>query len=309
LGFNLPGFKNLAGLAQNFSGQLYHLVFYVNQQFIQLFYIINMLIYPQFDPVLLQLGPFKVHWYGMMYLIGFGLAWWLGLQRAKRPQAIFTAAQISDLAFYGAVGVVLGGRLGYVLFYDFSTYLTSPLAIFKVWHGGMSFHGGLIGVLMAVWLYAHKINRRFFEVTDFIAPLVPLGLGAGRIGNFINGELWGRPTDLPWGMIFPHVDNLPRHPSQLYQAVLEGIVLFLILWLFSKRPRPTMAVSGLFLICYGVFRFVIEFVRTPDAHLGFIAFNWMTMGQLLTLPMLIAGALLMVLAYYRQPIEQTQKKP
>ncbi|EDN67624.1 Prolipoprotein diacylglyceryl transferase [Beggiatoa sp. PS] len=267
-----------------------------------------MLIYPQLDPVLFQLGPFKVHWYGMMYLIGFGFAWWLGLQRAKRPHAILTAAQISDLAFYGAVGVVLGGRLGYILFYDFSNYLASPLAIFKVWHGGMSFHGGLIGVLVAMWLYARKIHCRFFEVTDFLAPLVPLGLGAGRIGNFINGELWGRPTDLPWGMIFPHVDNLPRHPSQLYQAAFEGIVLFIILWLFSKRPRPTMAVSGLFLICYGIFRFLMEFVRTPDTHLGFIAFNWMTMGQLLTLPMLIAGTLLMVLAYYRQPVEQTQKK-
>jgi len=161
---------------------------------------------------------------------------------------LFQAQQLSDLIFYGALGVVLGGRLGYILFYDLQTYMTTPWAIFKVWQGGMSFHGGFIGVLVAMGLYARQINRRFFEVTDFIAPLIPLGLGAGRMGNFINGELWGRPTDLPWGMVFPYADNLPRHPSQLYQMALEGIVLFIILWLFSKRPRPIMAVSGLFLM-------------------------------------------------------------
>jgi phosphatidylglycerol:prolipoprotein diacylglycerol transferase len=263
-----------------------------------------MLTYPNIDPVLFHLGPLKIHWYGMMYLIGFGAAWWLALQRIKHPPAIMTPVQIGDLVFYGALGVVLGGRLGYILFYDAATYLNDPLTIFKVWQGGMSFHGGLLGVLIAVWFYSRKIKRRFFSVTDFVAPLIPIGLGAGRIGNFINGELWGRPTDLPWGMIFSHVDNLPRHPSQLYQAALEGVVLFLVLWLFSKRPRPIMAVSGLFLILYGLFRFLIEFVRTPDAHLGFIIFDWMTMGQLLTLPMLIAGIILMVIAYYRQSLEQ-----
>lgn len=256
-----------------------------------------MITYPQIDPILFQLGPFAVHWYGLMYLTGFGLAWWLGLKRAQQPRAIVTPAQISDLIFYGAIGVVVGGRLGYVLFYDFTDYLVNPLMIFKVWQGGMSFHGGLMGVLIAMWLYARHTGKRFFEITDFIAPLVPLGLAAGRIGNFINGELWGRPTDLPWGMIFPHADNLPRHPSQLYQAALEGIVLFLLLWLFSNKPRPTMAVSGLFLIGYGVFRFLVEFVRTPDAQLGFIAFDWLTMGQLLTFPMLIAGITLIILAY------------
>ncbi|MDM8558836.1 prolipoprotein diacylglyceryl transferase [Candidatus Parabeggiatoa sp. HSG14] len=258
-----------------------------------------MLIYPEIDPIAFQLGPLKVHWYGIMYLIGFSLAWILGAKRAKHPNAVITKDQVSDLIFYGALGVVLGGRLGYILFYNLPTYINTPLTIFKVWQGGMSFHGGLIGVLVAMWLYAHKINRRFFEITDFIAPLIPLGLMMGRIGNFINGELWGRPTDLPWGMIFPHAgDSIVRHPSQLYQAALEGVVLFIILWLFSKRPRPIMAVSGLFLMGYGIFRFLAEFARTPDAHLGFIAFDWMTMGQILTLPMLIIGGLLMGLAYF-----------
>ena len=266
-----------------------------------------MLSYPEIDPILFQLGPLKVHWYGVMYLVGFSLVWWLGSQRAKREDAIITPAQMSDLVFYGALGVVLGARLGYVLFYDLPTYIASPLAIFQVWRGGMSFHGGLIGVLVAMWLYARKINRGFFEVTDFIAPFVPLGLGAGRIGNFINGELWGRPTDLPWGMVFPHAGDMLRHPSQLYQAALEGVTLFIILWLFSKRPRPTMAVSGLFLIGYGTFRFLIEFVREPDKHLGFVAFDWITMGQLLTLPMILAGGVLMGLAYYLRPVGQTTK--
>lgn len=256
-----------------------------------------MLTFPSIDPVLIELGPIKVHWYGVMYLVGFGLAWWLGTQRARQPAATLTANQVSDLVFYCALGVVLGGRLGYVLFYDLSTYLAHPESILKVWHGGMSFHGGLLGVLIAAAWFARSIKCPFFAVTDFIAPLVPLGLGAGRIGNFINGELWGRATTLPWGMIFPHADRFPRHPSQLYQAVLEGIVLFAILWLFSARPRPLMAVSGLFLISYGFLRFLVEFVREPDLHLGFIAFDWMTMGQLLSLPMIIAGVILMKLAY------------
>lgn len=257
-----------------------------------------MITYPQIDPVLLQIGYLKIHWYGLMYLIGFSLAWWLGLQRAKQPHAVITPLQMDDLIFYAAIGVILGGRLGYVLFYDLSTYLINPWQILQIWKGGMSFHGGLIGVLIAMGLYAHRLKQKFFAVTDFIVPLVPLGLAAGRVGNFINGELWGRPTDVPWSMIFPHVDNLPRHPSQLYQAALEGVMLFIILWLFSKQPRPTMAVSGLFLIGYSTFRFFAEFFRTPDAHLGFIAFNWLTMGQLLTLPLLIAGIVLMALAYH-----------
>jgi len=259
-----------------------------------------MLTYPNIDPIFIQFGPLKVHWYGIMYLVGFSIAWWLALRRSKPENSILNPAQISDLIFYGAIGVVLGGRLGYILFYDLQNFIATPLVIFKVWQGGMSFHGGLIGVLVAVGLYAHKINRRFFEITDFLAPLIPPGLGAGRIGNFINGELWGRPTDLPWGMVFPHVDDIARHPSQLYQAALEGVVLFLVLWLFSKRHRPTMAVSGLFLIGYGACRFLVEFVREPDTHLGFIAFDWMTMGQLLTLPMFIIGGVLLGWAYLRR---------
>jgi len=257
-----------------------------------------MLIYPDIDPVLLQIGPLKIHWYGIMYLAGFSMAWWLGNKRLQQ-NPIFTSEQLSDLIFYAAIGVVLGGRIGYVLFYDLANYLATPLNIFKVWQGGMSFHGGFIGVLLAVWVYARKLKLPFFKVTDFIAPLIPLGLCAGRIGNFINGELWGRHTDAPWGMVFPHIDAIPRHPSQLYQAVLEGFVLFIILWIFSKRSRPMMAVSGLFLIGYGLFRFLIEFVREPDYHLGFIAFDWMTMGQILTIPMLIVGIVLLKLAYQR----------
>ncbi|HHB91661.1 MAG TPA: prolipoprotein diacylglyceryl transferase [Thioploca sp.] len=257
-----------------------------------------MLTYPDIDPILLQIGPLKIHWYGIMYLAGFSMAWWLGNKRLQHNE-IFTSEQLSDLIFYSAVGIVLGGRLGYILFYNLDNYIEEPLNMLKIWQGGMSFHGGFVGVLVAVWLYARKLNLPFFQVTDFIAPLIPFGLGAGRIGNFINGELWGRHTDVPWGMVFSKVDNIPRHPSQLYQAVLEGLVLFIILWIFSKRPRPIMAVSGLFLVCYGLFRFLIEFVREPDHGLGFIAFDWMTMGQILTIPMLIAGVTLIILAYRR----------
>ena len=260
-----------------------------------------MLTYPHIDPVALELGPLKIHWYGIMYLVGFGAAWWLGNLRAKLPHSPLNPEQIADLIFYGALGAVLGGRLGYILFYDFSNYLSHPLNIFKVWEGGMSFHGGLLGVLVAMWLYSRKLNVGFFVVTDFLAPLVPIGLGAGRIGNFINGELWGKVTDLPWGMVFPNAGALPRHPSQLYQAFLEGAVLFVILWVYSRKPRPTLSVSGLFLICYGLFRFVVEFARQPDAHIGYLAFGWLTMGQVLSTPMIVAGVVLMVWAYKRHP--------
>ena len=260
-----------------------------------------MLTYPHIDPVALELGPLKIHWYGIMYLVGFGAAWWLGNLRAKLPHSPLNPEQIADLIFYGALGAVLGGRLGYILFYDFSNYLSHPLNIFKVWEGGMSFHGGLLGVLVAMWLYSRKLNVGFFVVTDFLAPLVPIGLGAGRIGNFINGELWGKVTDLPWGMVFPNAGALPRHPSQLYQAFLEGAVLFVILWVYSRKPRPTLSVSGLFLICYGLFRFIVEFARQPDAHIGYLAFGWLTMGQVLSTPMIVAGVVLMVWAYKRHP--------
>ncbi|WJW75892.1 prolipoprotein diacylglyceryl transferase [Thiohalobacter sp. IOR34] len=258
-----------------------------------------MLRYPNIDPAVFRIGDFAVHWYGLMYLIGFVAAWWLGRLRARRPGTGWREEEIADLLFYGALGVILGGRIGYILFYNFALFLEDPLVLLRIWQGGMSFHGGLLGVLIAMWLYGHKTGRSFFQVTDFIAPLVPIGLGAGRIGNFINGELWGRPTDLPWGMVFPFVDQQPRHPSMLYEALLEGLVLFLLLWFYSAKPRPTMAVSGLFLCGYGVFRFAVEFVREPDAHIGYLAGGWLTMGHLLSAPMILAGVLLMVAAQAR----------
>ncbi|WP_375177248.1 prolipoprotein diacylglyceryl transferase [Marinobacter mobilis] len=259
-----------------------------------------MLRHPQFDPVAIQLGPLKIHWYGLTYLVGFVVGWWLGRIRARKPWSPITEEQMGDLLFYIALGVIFGGRFGYVLFYNFDQFLQDPLWLFRVWEGGMSFHGGLLGVMTAMWWYGRKIGRTFFQLADFIAPLVPVGLGAGRIGNFINGELWGRTTDVPWGMVFPHApDQLARHPSQLYQFALEGVVLFVVLWWFSARPRPRMAVSGLFLTLYGAFRFLVEFVRQPDTQLGYIAFDWVTMGQLLSLPMIIAGLALVLFAYRR----------
>ena len=258
----------------------------------------TMLTFPAIDPVAIHLGPLQIHWYGIMYLIGFSAAWWLGKYRANQSPG-WDAEQVSDLIFYGALGVILGGRLGYILFYDLAAYIDSPLNILKIWQGGMSFHGGLLGVAVALWFYGRRTGRRFFQVTDFVIPLVPIGLGAGRIGNFINGELWGRTTDLPWAMVFtdPRAGSLARHPSQLYEAILEGLLLFTIIWLYSRRSRPLMAVSGLFLVCYGLFRFLVEFTRMPDAHLGLIAFDWLSMGQLLSLPMIIIGLALLGWAY------------
>ncbi len=259
-----------------------------------------MLQHPAIDPVAFRIGPLAVHWYGLMYLFGFAAGWWLGRLRARQPNSGWQPSQVDDLLFYVAIGVVLGGRLGYILFYGLPQYIDAPLDALKVWQGGMSFHGGLLGVLMAMWLYGRKHGRGFFELTDFLAPLAPLGLGAGRIGNFINGELWGKVSDVPWAMVFPsQAGPLPRHPSQLYQAFLEGVVLFAILWLYSRKPRPTMAVSGMFLFWYGIFRFIVEFVREPDAHIGYLAFGWLTMGQLLTLPMVLLGLLFMWWAYRR----------
>jgi phosphatidylglycerol:prolipoprotein diacylglycerol transferase len=255
-----------------------------------------MLHHPAIDPVALQLGPLAIRWYGLMYLVGFAAAWWLGRRRARRPGSGWRTQELGDLIFYCAMGAVLGGRIGYVLFYQPGYYLAHPAAILQAWQGGMSFHGGLIGVLLACWLFGRKTGRGFFAVTDFVAPLVPTGLLAGRLGNFINGELWGRVTDLPWGMVFAGAGALPRHPSQLYQAALEGGLLFVIVWLYSARPRPVMAVSGVFLIGYGALRFIGEFAREPDAFLGFVAFDWLTMGQLLCLPMLAAGVALLALA-------------
>jgi phosphatidylglycerol:prolipoprotein diacylglycerol transferase len=254
-----------------------------------------------FDPVIVQLGPLALRWYGTMYLVGFLGGWWLARVRAKRhPTWGWRPAEVGDLLFFVALGVILGGRIGYVLFYDFAQFVEEPLRLVRIWEGGMSFHGGLIGVGLAAWLYARKTERSFFQVTDFLAPLVPIGLGAGRLGNFINGELWGRATDLPWAIIFPAAgDRLPRHPSQLYELVLEGVVMFTVLWVFSSKPRPPMAVSGLFLVLYGAFRFAVELVREPDRHLGYLAWGWLTMGQVLSLPMILLGAVLLALVYRR----------
>ena len=259
-----------------------------------------MLPYPQIDPVAIALGPLKIHWYGLMYLVGIGGARLLASRRLKDFDPSWSKEKLSDLVFWVAMGVILGGRLGYALFYDLSAYLAEPLKILRVWEGGMSFHGGLIGVMLATWLFGRRNGKSFFQLMDFIAPLVPIGLGAGRIGNFINAELWGKVTDVPWAMVFPNGGPDPRHPSQLYQFALEGVALFVILWLYSRKPRPTMAVSGLFAICYGIFRFIVEFVRVPDAQLGYLAWNWLTMGQVLCLPMILGGIGLMVWAYRRQ---------
>ncbi len=258
-----------------------------------------MLTYPNIDPVALSLGPVKIHWYGIMYLIAFTLAWWLGRRRAQQPNSGWKAEQIEDLIFYGALGVVLGARIGYVLFYNFSAFLDNPLMLFTVWQGGMSFHGGALGVLTALWFYARKQQRGYFEVVDFVVPLVPLGLAAGRFGNFINGELWGKVSDVPWAMVFPTGGPLPRHPSMLYEFFLEGIVLFLIIWFYSAKPRPVMAVTGLFGLGYGLFRTLVEFVRMPDAHIGYLAGGWLTKGMVLSIPMVLLGAGMMIYAYKR----------
>jgi phosphatidylglycerol:prolipoprotein diacylglycerol transferase len=258
-----------------------------------------MLPYPNISPIALKVGPISIHWYGIMYLIGFIAAWWLALYRAKQKQYdnVWTSVRISDLIFYGAIGVVLGGRLGYMLFYDFSTFIHHPLSLLKIWQGGMSFHGGLLGVIVAIWIYSRRFKMPFFQVTDFIAPMVPIGLGAGRIGNFINGYLFGRVTNVPWAMVFPQGGPFPRHPSPLYEFFLEGVVLFIILWWYSSKKRPPMAVSALFLILYGFFRIFCEFFRQPDSQLGFVAFGWLTMGQLLSIPMVILGLILFYWSY------------
>jgi phosphatidylglycerol:prolipoprotein diacylglycerol transferase len=258
-----------------------------------------MLSYPVIDPVAVELGPLSIRWYGLMYVLAFALAWLLGRRRIKSSAPPLTLKEFEDLLFWLICGLLIGARVGYVLFYQFTYFLEHPFSLFAVWQGGMSFHGGLIGVLAAAWGYAARHEKHLFAVTDFIAPLAPLGLGAGRIGNFINAELWGRPSDLPWAMIFPgpEAGNVSRHPSQLYEALLEGGVLFLILWLYSKRNPSEKAVSGLFLFGYGVFRFAVEFARQPDPHLGLIGLGWLSMGQILSLPMILAGLLLFYFAY------------
>ncbi len=256
-----------------------------------------MLVHPQFDPVALSLGPVQIHWYGLTYLVAFGLFLVLTAQRVKLTQfaqAGWTRRDVEDLLFFGVVGVVIGGRLGYALFYKPGYYLHNPLEVLMVWRGGMSFHGGLLGVLVAMAWFGRARGRPFLQVTDLIAPAVPTGLASGRIGNFINGELWGRAADpsLPWSMVFPQAaDGVARHPSQLYQFALEGLLLFALLWLYARKSRPMGQVSGAFLVGYGVLRFVAEYFREPDSFLGLLALN-MSMGQWLCVPMVAAGALL-----------------
>lgn len=251
-----------------------------------------MLQFPNFDPVALRLGPLAIHWYGLMYLIGFGSAWLLGRWRISHGKTRLTLKDLEDIIFYGVLGVIAGGRLGYVLFYKPLYYISHPLEIFYLWEGGMSFHGGLLGVLVMVTWLARSRQYKWFEVSDFVAPLIPLGLAAGRMGNFINGELWGRPSTLPWAMVFPQSgDGIARHPSQLYQLGLEGLMLFALVWLFANKPRPTGQVSAVFLMGYGAFRFIAEYAREPDDFLGLLTAG-LSMGQWLSLPMIAAGMLL-----------------
>ncbi|GAB3626319.1 prolipoprotein diacylglyceryl transferase [Pandoraea terrae] len=290
-----------------------------------------MLIHPQFDPVAIHLGPLAIRWYGLMYLVAFLLFLTVGRLRVRQPHIAaqgWRAQDLDDMLFYGVLGVILGGRLGYVIFYKLSYYLANPLDIFKVWEGGMSFHGGFLGVLVAMWLFTRKRGQPLLSGTDMIAPLIPLGLAAGRLGNFINGELWGRVTraDAPWSMLFPQAaqedaiwaashpqrladmglqavwtqyQGLTRHPSQLYEVALEGIALFLVMWIFARRARPVGAVSGMFLIGYGAFRFLVEFTREPDSFLGLLSLG-LSMGQWLSLPMVIVGVWMLWWSYRRK---------
>lgn len=259
-----------------------------------------MLTYPEIDPIIFSIGFLKVRWYGLMYVIGFVLGWILARKRAATSWSPIKPEQVDDLVFYTMLGVIIGGRVGYVFVYGWDYLLADPLYLFKITEGGMSFHGGLVGVIVAMWLYGRTIGQGMWKMTDFIAPLVPLGLGFGRIGNFINDELWGKPTDVAWAI---NRGGVGLHPSQLYEALLEGFMLFVILWMFSVKKRPRMAVSGLFLACYGAFRFYIEFYRVPDDHLGYQMLGWVTMGQILSVPMILFGVVLLFMAYNNQKKE------
>ena len=258
-----------------------------------------MITYPEIDPVIISIGFLKIRWYGLMYLIGFVAAILLAKARTKKTWSPVKYSEVDDLIFYCMLGVILGGRLGYVIFYGWHQLISDPLYIFRIMEGGMSFHGGLIGVIAALWLYGRKIDKSMITMMDFVAPIVPLGLGFGRIGNFINGELWGKPTDVAWSF---KVNGVSLHATQLYEAFLEGLVLFLILWIFTEKKRPKMHSSAIFLIAYGTFRFFIEFYRVPDAHLNYLAFGWVTMGQILTAPMIIIGMTMFILANNKEKI-------
>lgn len=253
-----------------------------------------MLTYPEIDPIIFALGPLKVRWYGLMYVIAFLLAWWLAKRRCARSDSPVNSEQVDDLMFYGMLGVIVGGRVGYALVYGWDQFTSDPFYLLKITQGGMSFHGGLAGVMIAMWLYGRRLGRSIWSLTDFVAPIVPLGLGFGRIGNFINGELWGKETEVAWAFV---VNGVSVHASQLYEAILEGFVLFLILWIYSSKPRPYLAVSGMFLLFYGIFRFFVEFYRVPDDHLDYLAMGWVTMGQILSAPMILAGLMLVVVSY------------
>ena len=281
----------------------------------------------QIDPIMVQSPEFSlfgmsfqpaVHWYGLMYLLGFTAAWFLGRSRVRAGRLPGVGEQAySDLLFYSMLGVIFGARIGYILIYDLDSYIADPIQVFKIWQGGMSFHGGLVGVLAASLWWARKQGMHFFDIVDFVAPLVPPGLGLGRLGNFINGELWGKYTEAGWGVIFPRaeaelyglsaaqlermhasgaLDAMARHPSQLYQFALEGVVLFCAVWWFSRKPRPRYAVAGLFALLYGCFRFLVEFVRLPDEQIGYLAFDWLTMGQVLSLPLVALGLVLLFMS-------------
>ena len=285
----------------------------------------------QIDPIALALGPLKIHWYGLMYLLAFVVAWFLGRSRIRAGRLPGVDENgFGDLMFYGMLGVVLGGRIGYILFYSFSDFLHDPLMLLKVWQGGMSFHGGLLGVFAALWWWSRRRGLHLMDTMEFVAPFVPQGLGFGRIGNYIGGELWGKPTHADWGVIFPRAlpeqfanlapDSLrvqfeagalqafARHPSQLYQAALEGLVMFIVLWTYSRKPRPRYSVAGLFALLYGAFRFAVEFVREPDSQLGYLAFGWLTMGQVLSLPLIALGLFWLWLSR-RSPTLQPQLAP
>lgn len=257
-----------------------------------------MLVHPQFDPVVISIGPLSIHWYGVMYVLAFFTGLYLGKYRARQANSGWSESQVDDVLLYIVAGVIVGGRLGYALFYGWEHWTQDIFYLFKIWEGGMSFHGGLIGVVVAIVLFARNTKKSILHVGDFIAPLIPTGLMFGRLGNFINQELWGRATDLPWGMIFPAaMDNIPRHPSPLYQALGEGLFLFLILWWFSSKQRPTGSVAGLFLVGYAVFRIIAEIFREPDAHIGFLMTPFLTMGMILSIPMFLAGLVLIIFGY------------